>query len=81
MDNYKIIIETDYNNFQEKCNNLIKNNYLLYGELKVINYKDKEKYIQSFIKNTESNSTKIKINNYRLLKTSIIDNYHWSDWE
>jgi len=81
MDNYKLIKNNDFNKFQYLCNDLLVNDYRLYGELKIINSNNEDLYIQSFIKNSFINTDKIQINNNKFIKNKLIDNYHWSDWE
>ena len=81
MDNYKLIKNNDFNKFQYLCNDLLVNDYRLYGELKIINSNNEDLYIQSFIKNSFINTDKIKINNNKFIKNKLIYNYHWSDWE
>ena len=52
MDNYKLIKNNDLNKFQYLCNDLLDNDYRLYGDLKIINSNKEDFYIQSFIKNS-----------------------------
>tara|TARA_B110001450_G_scaffold224931_1_gene222845 strand:+ start:933 stop:1178 length:246 start_codon:yes stop_codon:yes gene_type:complete len=81
MDNYKLIKNNDLNKFQYLCNDLLDNDYRLYGDLKIINSNKEDFYIQSFIKNSLINTDKIQINNNKYIKNKLTDNYHWSDWE
>lgn len=81
MDNYKLIKNSNFNKFQHLCNDLLDNDYRLYGEVKIINSNNEDFYIQTFIKNSFINRDKIYTNNSKFIKNKLSYNYHWSDWE